>query len=258
MLPAPPQSPKARQAPCSTLAFSGHVAPEVGVARNNLMLVPITSVPGGCISRLAWRWAEAGLAWPHPARHSTRAPLRAGGRIPSQAGPVPRRHRHSEGQVPSIWCPWPAPSAGAGAFVWATQNPIVSTRRVSLPGQGPAPAPAALLAQTWPDTAASSAGLPAKDALVQPVSPCGPLHPEPSPLPTTMLGGFCQLAAKVLMVLCPALNYFPDCHCHVLASGAGCDPAEPDSAAAAWGANGRSTPHVEFNYWLSSLTEYIG
>ena len=103
MLPAPPQSPKARQAPCSTLAFSGHVAPEVGVARNNLMLVPITSVPGGCISRLAWRWAEAGLAWPHPARHSTRAPLRAGGRIPSQAGPVPRRHRHSEGQVPSIW-----------------------------------------------------------------------------------------------------------------------------------------------------------
>lgn len=95
----------------------------------------------------------------------------------------------------------------------------------------------------------------------QPVSPCGPLHLEPSwaaPLPTAMLGRFCQPAAKALMVLCLALNYFPNCHCHVLAAGAGCDPPEPDSPAAAWGANGRSTPHVEFNYWLSSLTEYIG
>jgi len=95
----------------------------------------------------------------------------------------------------------------------------------------------------------------------QPASPHSPLRLEPSqaaPLPTAMLGEFCQPTVKVLMVLCLALNYFPDCHHHVLASGAGCDPAEPDSAAAAWGANGRSTPHVEFNYWLSSLTEYIG
>lgn len=96
---------------------------------------------------------------------------------------------------------------------------------------------------------------------MRPVSPCSPLHLEPSPaapLLTMLLGGFYQLAAKVLMVLCLALNYFPDCHRHVLASDAGCDPTEPNSAAAAWGANGRSTPHVEFNYWLSSLTEYIG
>lgn len=103
---------------------------------------------------------------------------------------------------------------------------------------------------------------PPQDALqrmlpMQPLSP--PLVPSrAAPLPAALLGGLCHPAAEVLMVLCPALNYFPDCHRHVLASGAGCDPAEPDAAAAAWGANGRSTPHVEFNYWLSSLTEYIG
>lgn len=77
-------------------------------------------------------------------------------------------------------------------------------------------------------------------------------------LSPALLGGLCHPAAEVLMVLCPAFHYFPECQGHVLASGAGCDPAEPDAAAAAWGANGRSTPHVEFNYWLSSSTEYIG
>lgn len=66
---------------------------------------------------------------------------------------------------------------------------------------------------------------------MQPMSPSSPLHLEPCW--PAMLGGFCQQAAEVLMVLCLALNYFPDCHCHVLASSAGCDPAEPNTAAAA-------------------------
>ena len=38
--------------PCSTLAFLGCVAPSHRVARNNVTLVPVTSVPGGGISRL--------------------------------------------------------------------------------------------------------------------------------------------------------------------------------------------------------------
>lgn len=113
----------------------------------------------------------------------------------------------------------------------------------------------------WPDTATSSSGCLQRMLPLQPVSPCCPLRLVPSraaPLLTALVGGLCHQTAEVLMVLCPAFNYFPDCHRHVLASGAGCDPAEPAAAAAAWGANGRSTPHVEFNYWLSSLTEYIG
>lgn len=83
-------------------------------------LVPITPVPGSRVTRLDRRWADAGLAWPHPAQLSTRGPLRAWGHIPGRAGPVPRRPRHGKGQVPSIWCPWLAPSAGAGALIWAT------------------------------------------------------------------------------------------------------------------------------------------
>lgn len=43
-----------------------------------------------------------------------------------------------------------------------------------------------------------------------------------------------------------------------MASGAGRAPAEPGAVPAACGADGRGMPHVEFNYWLSSLAEYIG
>lgn len=119
----------------------------------------------------------------------------------------------------------------------------------SLPGQGPCqPQPCRAMAQP-----AGHGHLllwaPTEDA---------PRAARVPPLSPALLGGLCHPAAEVLMVLCPALHYFPECQGHVLASGAGCDPAEPDAAAAAWGANGRSTPHVEFNYWLSSSTEYIG
>lgn len=119
----------------------------------------------------------------------------------------------------------------------------------------PPPAPAAPLTPGPPGKWLSlnnSPRLPAEDAL-----PAAPSWA--APLPTAIgLGGLCQWATEALMVLCLALNYSPNCHHHVLASGPGCDPGEPGSTAAAWGANGRSTPHVEFNYWLSSLTEYIG
>lgn len=127
----------------------------------------------------------------------------------------------------------------------SAQNPIVGARRVPLPGQGPAPAPALpAKGSARPDTATASSGCPAEDAARAAAVPL--LSPPGQP------------CAEALMVLCPALNYFPDCQRRVLASSAGCDPGEPDAAAAARGANGRSTPHVEFNYWLSSLTEYIG
>lgn len=240
--------------PYGTLGVSGRAAPGAGMAGNKLTLTP-TLCPSSLYLVVTFPgWSGDGLAWPHPAWLKVSSPCQ--GLHPIQTGPTPR---HSEGQVPSIWCPWPAPSAGAGALVETTQNPIVGARSgfPARAGTRASPSTAGQMAQpgrTRPH--------PPQDALqrmlpMQPLSP--PLVPSrAAPLPAALLGGLCHPAAEVLMVLCPALNYFPDCHRHVLASGAGCDPAEPDAAAAAWGANGRSTPHVEFNYWLSSLTEYIG
>lgn len=63
-LPAPPQNPKARRdfgsglgLPCSTLTFSGHIAPGNGVARNNIMYL-------SCAHHLSGWWLhfQAGLA----------------------------------------------------------------------------------------------------------------------------------------------------------------------------------------------------
>lgn len=222
--------------PCTV---SGHVAPGAVVARTKLALTPSGArhlCASGYTARLEGRWL--------PGSH------------PGLRGCVPPGLAPSQGQLPSIWCPWPAPSAGQVLLSGPHKTPLLAFPRLPRgfpealpPRAGPVPAPA------LPGNGSASRA--------RPPPPLGaledPAHTARVPLLSpALLGGLSHPAAEVLMVLCPALHYFPECQGHVLASGAGCGPAEPDAAAAAWGANGRSTPHVEFNYWLSSSTEYIG
>lgn len=159
--------------PCSTLGVSGRAAPGAGVAGNKLTLTP-TLCPSSLYLVVTFPgWSGDGLAWPHPAWLRVSSPCQ--GLHPIQTGPTPR---HSEGQVPSIWCPWPAPSAGAGALVETTQNPIVGARRASLPGQGPAPAPA--LPGKWLSLAGHG-----HIPLRVPCSGCSPCSRCPPAVPST-------------------------------------------------------------------------
>lgn len=238
--------------PCSPLSVSGHRAPGAGTARNKLMLSPTLYSPSLYLVVPFPGWSSDGLPWSHPARFRGCSPPRL---APCRDGTATAR-----GSSPPYGAPGRLPAPGA--VVGTTQNPIVGARRAFLRGQGPVPAPSTAGQMAQPGRTRPPPPLAAcRGCSPCAVSPCCPLHLVPSraaPLLTALLGGLCRQTAEVLMVLCPALNYFPDCHRHVLASGAGCDPAGADAAAAAWGADGRSTPHVEFNYWLSSLTEYIG
>lgn len=194
-----------------------------------------------------------------PIPHGSESPLRARDCIPSRLAP---RRDTARGRSSPYGAPGRLPAPGQVFSSRLHKTLLSGPGGLPCPGRDPRqPQHCLANGSAWPDTATSPSGCPAADAphaaAVPLLSP--PLVPSrAAPLPAALLGGLCHPAAEVLMVLCPALNYFPDCHRHVLASGAGCDPAEPDAAAAAWGANGRSTPHVEFNYWLSSLTEYIG
>lgn len=216
------QSPKARQGFVSRLGSTGAPLQHPrclrpwstwgwhGQEQTDAHLVSTISVPGGHISRLEWGWAPTvssrmaqGLlsvpgAASHPDwPHAETAPPQPG------AGPlhmVPlagsqRRGRCSCRDYTKPYCRSPEgfpPRVGARASP-ARHGHIL----LWVPCRGCSPCR---------------------------VSPCCPLHLVPSraaPQPTALVGGLCHPTAEVLMVLCLALNYFPDCHRHVLASGAG-------------------------------------
>lgn len=182
--------------------------------------------------------------------HGLGAPLHARGCLPSRLASCP----DEMGRSPPYGAPGRLPAPGQVLLSGLHKTLLSGPEGLPSAGRGLCQPPA--LPGEWLSLAHPPLGALQR---MLPVQPCPPAVPSrAAPPPTALLGELCHPPAEVLMVLCPVLNYFPDCHRHVLASGAGCDPAEPDAAATAWGANGRSTPHVEFNYWLSSLTEYIG
>lgn len=251
----------------SSLPFSGHIAPRDGVARTNLVLVPILYAPPLCLALACPDWPGDGQRQgPHgPIPHGSAPGLLSvlGAASPARLAPCRDSTAVARGRSSPYGAPGRLPALGQVLSSGLHKTLLLAPAGFPSPGRDPRQPPPLASPQhrqengsAWPDTDPPPQCSPWRMLSKQPTSPCGPLHLQPSR--AALLGGFCQPAAKVLMVLCLALNYFPNCHSHALASGAGCDPTEPDSPAAAWGANGRSTPHVEFNYWLSSLTEYIG
>lgn len=140
--------------------------------------------------------SHLGLAWPGPnwrshppgARHLCASGYTARlegrwlpGSHPGLRGCVPPGLAPSQGQLPSIWCPWPAPSAGQVLLSGPHKTPLSAFPRLprGFPSPGRARASPSPAGQwlSQPGTATSSSGCPRGCC---PHSPCPPAVPSPA------------------------------------------------------------------------------